>query len=276
MNQDSPLKLQSEGGIAELTLSRPEQLNTLGPQFWAELPAVIERLDSEGQTRVLILSSTGKHFTAGMELSMLADGFSETTTARGREQLQRKALHLQAVFNSLEKSRFPVIAAIQGGCVGGGLDMVCACDLRYATKDAFFCIQEINVGLMADLGTLQRLPKLLPEAVVRELAYTGERLDAQEAHRLGFVNHVFEDHAALLAAARKTAARIASKSALAIAGSKETITFSRDYPVAVGLHMAATWQAGMLDTAEVAALARAPRGSEAPPTEPLAPRPKAL
>lgn len=268
--------LTEEEGVAELTLSRPGELNTMTPAFWNELPHLLRTLNSSGSTRALVLASSGRHFTAGMDLAVFKSGVLDSATARTREQLRNSALLLQETFNLIEQARFPVIAAIQGGCIGGGVDMVCACDLRYATRDAFFCIQEINIGMMADVGTLQRLPKLLPEAVVRELAYTGDRLSAAEAHRLGFVNHLFDSHEELLTAARATARRIATKSPLAIAGSKEAINFARDYPVAVALRMAANWQSGMLDTDEVAAHVVA-RAGEGPPTiESLAVLPKQL
>ena len=154
--------------------------------------------------------------------------------------------------------------------------MVRACDLRYATEDAFFCIQEFNVGMMADLGTLQRLPRLLPEALVRELAHAGDRLSVREAHRLGFVNHAFPGQATLLGAARSTAQRIATHSPLAVSGSKQAITRARDVPVNLGLEVAATWQAGMLDASEVAAAVHAQRTKEPWRAAPLAPLPKSV
>jgi enoyl-CoA hydratase len=156
----------------------------------------------------------------------------------------------------------PVLAAIQGGCIGGGVDMVSACDMRYATADAFFCIQEINIGMTADVGTLQRLPKLIPEGVVREYAYTGRRMPASRAYELGFVNAVYADHAALLAGVHEVAAEIAAKSPLAVWGSKEMITYARDHTVADGLDRVATWNAAVLlsaDLAEAAAAAREKR-----------------
>ena len=265
--------LAESGGIAELTLSRPETLNAMSAAFWTELPDAIRALDARGATRVLILAASGKHFTAGMDLSVFAEGMLQTQSARWREQLKQQALRLQDAFNAIERARFPAIAAIQGGCIGGGVDMACACDLRYATRDAFFCIQEINIGMMADLGTLQRMPKLLSDAVVRELAYTGDRLSAQEAHRLGFVNHLFDTHESLLLGARATAERIASKSPLAVAGSKEAITFARDHAIATSLAMAASWQSGMLDTDEMARQIAAMKEKRDADFEPLAPLP---
>jgi enoyl-CoA hydratase len=263
--------VSEDDGVAELTLSRAKELNTMTPAFWNELPGLIGALDASGTTRALIMASSGRHFTAGMDLAVFKGGLLSTGDARAREQFRNTAIYLQEIFNRLERARYPVIAAVQGGCIGGGVDMVCAADLRYATRDAFFCIQEINIGMMADLGTLQRLPKLLPDAVVRELAYTGDRLSATEAHRLGFVNHLFESHDEMLAAARATARKIATKSPLAVAGSKEAITFARDYPVGVALRMTANWQAGMLDDAEVAAHVKSRDSTMPVPLAPLAP-----
>lgn len=251
----------SDAGIAELTLNRPDALNAMTREFWNQLPAALRMLNVRGDIRALIIASTGKHFTAGMDLAVFADGALQTQSARSREHLRQTALWLQEPFNLLEQARFPVIAAIQGGCIGGGVDMISACDLRLMTRDAFICIQEINIGMMADLGTLQRLPKLLPEGVVRQLAYTGERWPASEAYRLGFCNALFDDASALLAGARALAATIASKAPLAIAGSKELITFVRDHDVPTALAMCATWQAGMLDTAEMAAVMTAKKGA---------------
>jgi enoyl-CoA hydratase len=257
----STFTLTLEHGIAELTLCRPDALNSMNRAFWTELPAALRELDARGDVRVLIIASTGKHFTAGMDLSVFADGMLQTATPRSRELLRQKALWLQEPFNLLERARFPVIAAVQGGCIGGGVDMICACDLRLMTHDAFICIQEINIGMMADLGTLQRLPKLLPEGVVRQLAYTGERFSAAEAYRLGFANQLFDDAQALLAGARALAKTICAKPPLAIAGSKELITFVRDHDVATALNLCATWQSGMLDTSEMAAILQAKKGT---------------
>jgi enoyl-CoA hydratase len=243
--------LELKDGVAHLRMSRPEAMNTMTPAFWRELPALVNELSDAGEARVIVLSSTGKHFTAGMDLAVfqggnlaLGGGKAEEP-GRARTRTRQAALVFQESFNALEKARVPVLAAIQGGCIGGGVDMISACDVRYATEDAFFCIQEINLGLTADVGTLQRLPKLIPAGVVRELAYTGRRMSAQRAKEVGLVNEVYPSHDAMLAAVLATAAEIAEKSPLAIWGSKQMLNYARDHSVEDGLDYIATWQAGM-------------------------------
>ena len=179
--------------VGHLILSQPDEYNRMPPAFWEEFPDALESLDRRGDVRALVISSTGKHFTAGMDVSAFTTP-REQTWDRGRtgEMARRNLNRLQGVFTRLETVRMPVLAAIQGGCVGGGVDLVAACDVRYCTADAFFCIQEINIGLAADVGTLQRLPKLIPDGLMRELAYTGRRLPAAEALPRVLVNQVFE------------------------------------------------------------------------------------
>ena len=171
--------LTEQNHIAHLVLSRPEAMNTMHPTFWRELDDVLTRIHREGTARVLVISSTGKHFSAGMALETFAGAIQmDDQSPEGRAAIFDLLTDMQSTFTKLERLRIPVIAAIQGGCIGGAVDMVTACCIRYATADAFFCIQEINIGMVADVGTLQRLPKLIPEAVVKELAYTGRRLGA--------------------------------------------------------------------------------------------------
>lgn len=241
--------------VAHLRFNRPDALNTLTRAFYGELAQAVRELDSAAQARVVVVSSTGKHFTAGMDLGVFAGGglapSGATEVGRVREQLRHFVLELQASFNALEAARMPVLAAIQGGCIGGGVDMVSACDARYCTKDAFFCIQEINIGMVADLGTLQRLPHVMPAGLVRELAYTGRRLSAERALDCGLVNAVFDDHAALLAGVMQVAREIAERSPLAICGSKEMLNYSRDHSVADSLNYIATWQTGMFQGADM-------------------------
>ena len=242
-----------EKGVATVTLNRGEELNTMIPAFWIELPKIINSINKSGEARVIVLASTGKHFSAGMDLAVFSMGSADSAaeTGRVRAGLRENALHLQDSFTCLEKARIPVLAAIQGGCVGGAVDMVTACDMRYATEDAFFCIQEINIGMTADVGTLQRLPKLIPEGVCRELAYTGRRMKADEAKSVGLVNEVYSDKDSLFDGVMEIAEEIASKSPLAIWGSKEMITYSRDHSTADSLNYIATWQSGMFQPADM-------------------------
>jgi len=246
--------------VAHVRLSRPDQLNTMVPAFWRELPELVADISDRGTARAIVLSSTGRHFSAGMDLAVFGGGADlDAVTGPGgspeagrvRANLRLNVLHLQESFTAFERARMPVLAAVQGGCIGGAVDMVCAADLRYATADAFFCIQEINIGMTADVGTLQRLPKLIPEGVVREYAYTGRRMSAARAYELGFVNAVFDDHEALLSGVHEVAAEIAARSPLAVWGSKEMITYARDHTVADGLNYIATWQTGMFHAADM-------------------------
>lgn len=244
----SCFEVRQEDGIAHIRLIRPGELNSMIPAFWTELPEVIEELESGSGLRVVVISSTGRHFTSGMDVSVFQGGDQlNTSTAVDREKLRRLILKLQDAFNCLERCRVPVIAAIQGGCIGGGVDMVSACDLRFATTSAFFCIQEINLAMMADLGTLQRLPKLIPEAIVRELAYTGERLSAERAKACGLVNEVFESEQEMHDHVLSVAKQIAARSPLAIAASKAAITYARDHSVNDALGNAADLQAAVFD-----------------------------
>jgi enoyl-CoA hydratase len=216
-----------EGGVAHLRMNRPERRNAMTLAFWRELPEIVRGLEA----KALVLSSSGPHFCAGMDVSLFGSSF-ETNSLEGRQAFRRKLEELQASLNSLAEARFPVIAAVQGGCIGGGVDLATACCLRYATRDAYFVIQEINIGMMADVGTFNRMPKQLPEAVVRELGYTGERLPAERAERLGFVNGLFDDHEQLVAGALEVARRIAAKAPVAIAATKQMISYTRDHTVA--------------------------------------------
>ncbi|MEO7128128.1 MAG: enoyl-CoA hydratase-related protein [Rhodoferax sp.] len=218
--------------VAHLVLSRPQAMNTMHPTFWRELDRVLTSLHRDGQARVLVVSSTGKHFSAGMALDTFAGAIQmNNDSPEGRAAMFDTLTDMQATFTKLETLRIPVIAAIQGGCIGGAVDLVTACCIRYATTDAFFCIQEINIGMVADVGTLQRLPKLIPLGVVKELAYTGRRLSAARAQGYGLVNEVFDTQDAMLAAALQCATEIAAKPPVAIWGTKQVIHYSRDHSV---------------------------------------------
>ncbi len=224
--------LTIENHVAHLVLNQPKAMNTMHPQFWRELDGVLSDLHRSGEARALVISSTGKHFSAGMALETFGGAIQmNDATPEGRAAVFDTLSDMQATFTKLETLRIPVIAAIQGGCIGGAVDMVTACCIRYASAEAFFCIQEINIGMVADVGTLQRLPKLIPLAVVKELAYTGRRLTADKAMQYGLVNAVFDSPEATLQAAMECAKEIASKPPVAMWGTKQAIHFARDHTV---------------------------------------------
>jgi len=259
--------------VAHLVLNRPEQLNTMHPTFWRELDEVLTRLHQEGSARALVISSTGKHFSAGMALDTFAGAIQmDDQSPQGRAAMFDLLGDMQATFTKLESLRMPVICAIQGGCIGGAVDMVSATCIRYASADAFFCIQEINIGMVADVGTLQRLPKLMPMAVVKELAYTGRRLPAAKAQAHGLVNEVFDTAEATLAAALQCASEIASKPPVAIWGTKQAIHYARDHSVEDSLRQMGWLQAAIWSNANVResiAAMQARRNGEFAPLAPL-------
>lgn len=263
---------RTEPGLAHLQLNRPERMNTMSPAFFPALRDVVRTLHDQGSTRVMVISSTGKHFSAGMALDTFAgDGaMLATDSARARLSFQDSLRRLMDCFTAIDEARFPVLCAIQGGCIGGALDLAAACDLRYATGDAFFCVQEINIGMAADLGVLQRLPKLIPPGVARELAYTGERLGAERALSLGLVNTLLPDADALLAHVLTVARGIAAKSPLAIAGSKLALNHARDHGTAASLHHMSVLQSAIFDTAEMAQAIEAWKRKQAADFAPLA------
>ena len=239
--------------VAHIRLSRPDALNSMIPAFWNELPQLITGLSDTGTVRAAVISSTGKHFSSGMDLAVFAGPALQRQGEPGRAGATLGLLvqQLQASLTALESARMPVLVAIQGGCIGGAVDLVSAADLRYATADAFFQVQETNIGMTADVGTLQRLPKLIPDGIAREMVFTGMRLPAQRAKEIGLVNEVYPDHESMLDAVLVVAREIASKSPLAIWGAKEALTYARDHSVAEGLRQIALWQAGALHSADI-------------------------
>lgn len=271
--------------VAHLRLNRPDAYNSMIPEFWMELPETVRALDDEAGARAIVISSTGKHFCAGMDLAVFTSGGGGALTGGGeggeapemgrvRARLFQMVQLLQDSFTALEQARMPVLAAIQGGCIGGAVDMVSACDLRYASADAFFCVQEINIGMTADVGTLQRLPKIVPDGIARELAFRGNRMPAERAREVGLVNEVFPTHEALVEGVLEIATEIAAKSPLAIWGTKEMVTYARDHSVADSLRHIAAWQSGMFQPADMLESFVAKSEQRDPAFQDLLPTPK--
>ena len=258
--------------VAHLVLNRPEAMNTMHPTFWRELDDILTQLHREGTARALVISSTGKHFSAGMALETFAGAIEmDDQSPEGRAAIFDLLTDMQATFTKIEALRCPVIFAIQGGCIGGAVDMVTTGCIRYATADAFFCIQEINIGMVADVGTLQRLPKLVPLAVVKELAYTGRRLGAQRALGYGLVNEVFDTPDAMLAAALQCAKEIASKPPIAIWGTKQAVNYARDHSVEDSLRQMGWLQGAIWSNRHVGESIAAMKGKRSGDFPPLAP-----
>jgi enoyl-CoA hydratase len=273
--------LSYDGRVAHLRLDRPDAYNAMDRPFWNELPTLIRDIDDAGQARAIVISSTGKHFSAGLDLSVFAGGGplqpeGAVEIGRQRAYVRQVVLMLQDAFTVFERARMPVLAAIQGGCIGGAVDLVTACDLRYASEDAFFCVQEINIGMTADVGTLQRLPKLIPEGIAREMAYRGTRVPAARAYELGLVNEVFADHESLVAGVMAIAHEIAGKSPLAIWGTKEMINYGRDHSVVDSLNHIATWQTGMFQSPDLLEAIGARGEKRDPDFDDLLPNPDAF
>ena len=238
--------------VAHISMCRGDAFNTMTKAFWSELPELVDKISDEGKARVIVLSAQGKHFCAGMDLAnfksdgdFLSIDTKKITQGRKSEAQFRVTRDLQYSISCLEKSRIPVIAAIQGACIGAGVDLITACDIRYASSDAFFCIQEINIGMAADVGTLQRLPYLIPEGILRELAFTGRKLSADEGLKYGLVNAVFDTPDAVIEHALSVAHEIADKAPLAISGVKEVLNYNRDHTVEESLNYNALWNAAM-------------------------------
>jgi enoyl-CoA hydratase len=262
--------IERTDGIARLELTRPEASNALDREFWSRLAPELRALDADGGTRVLVISGQGRNFCAGLDLAAFAGaGVGDTATPAGREAFAHMARDLQQAIGTLEEVRFPTIAAVQGACVGAGLELIAACDVRVASACAYFRIEEINIGMMADLGSLQRLPRLLPDGIVRQMAFLGTTLGAEAAGLHGFVTSVEADTDALMAEARAMAQRVASKSPLAIAASKQALNYARDHTVEDGLRWAALAQSAYwnMDDIMKALQARATKGTAdfAPP-----------
>jgi enoyl-CoA hydratase len=246
------IAVTKSGGVAHVELVRKDKLNAFDHQAFAELGDTFRALGADPEVRAILLSGRGRHFTAGLDLEYAGSQFRPPSdVGRGAEARLRHIHWLQDAFSAVEQARPPVIAAIHGGCIGAGVDLAAACDLRVASADAFFQVAEVDVAITADLGTLQRLGHLIPHGILRELTYTGRRMSAEEAKALGLLNRVEPDREAAIAAGLKLASTIAAKSPLAVAGAKRSLNYSRGRPVEEGLRDVALWNAATLISADL-------------------------
>ena len=236
-------ELTLKDNIAHIVLNRPEKRNSMIREFWSELPDLIEDIDNNARARVIVITSTGPHFTSGIDTSLFAQLAVSKKDGNARVAFYQEVKQLQQTFTVLENARVPVLVAVQGGCIGGGLDFITACDMRYATKDAFFTLFETNLAMTADVGTFPRLAKLIPEGFVKEMAYTGNRFSAKDAYRFGLVNALFDTQEEMIAEVMKIAQNIASKAPVAVSGCKTLINYSRDHSTSDVLDYIALWNA---------------------------------
>ena len=239
-----------EDKVAHIVLNRPKAMNAMNKAFWNELPAIVNEINATAAARVIVISSEGKHFSAGMDLSVFGGDSSSASGNTDRhvaaEAFRSNIKQIQSSFNSLEEARMPVLVACQGGVIGGAIDMISAGDIRWCTKDAFFCIQETNIAMTADVGTFPRLQRYIPEGWVKQMAYTGERVGAEKAKEIGLVNDVFETQEEMLAHVMGVAKEIASKDPLAVTGCKVLINYGRDHSTADTLDYIGVWNSGMI------------------------------
>eukprot|EP01018_Ginkgo_biloba_P017709 Gb_12578 [translate_table: standard] len=242
-------------GVFHLILNRPSMRNALDDNFFTEFPQALAALDENPSVRVIVLTGSGKHFCSGIDLSVLGSQLgsqnpngsdNENDQGRVREKLRRNIKHMQRAITALEECRKPVIAAIHGACIGGGIDMISACDIRYCSEDAFFSVKEVDLAITADLGTLQRLPRLVGEGNAMELALTGRKFDGFEAKNMGLIQKVFPTKEVMEEQVGNIAKDIAGKSPLSVIGTKAVLLKCRDLSVAQGLDYVATWNAAML------------------------------
>ena len=250
-----PFDVEVNNSIAHIRFNRPEKRNSMNEDFWTMFPKEVEEMDDSGETRALIVSSTGPHFSAGIDLSMFKDDIVESETdneiGRSRGYFLQQLKFLQNAVSCLEAARFPVVTAVQGGCIGGGIDLITAADIRICTKDAFFLIEEINVGLAADIGTIQRLPKIIPAGIAREWTMLGEKVSADRAKEVGLVSSLHDNHEEMMKNAFEIAEKLASKTPLAMWVTKETLNYSRDHTVKESLENVALWNAATLHKEDV-------------------------
>ena len=247
------LRIETQAGITEVTLTGPGKGNAMGPDFWREMPILFAELDRDAETRVVIIRGEGGNFSYGLDLVAMTGeiGASGKNLAAERTRFHDKVLEMQQAFNRVADCRKPVIAVVNGWCIGGGLDLIAACDIRLASTDARFSLREAKIAIVADIGSLQRLPAIIGEGHTRELAYTGKDIDAARAQRIGLVNDVYETPEALLEAARKLAAEIAANPPLVVQGVKQVMNYCAGKSIADGLEYVAVWNSAFMHSLDL-------------------------
>ncbi|MCY1287887.1 Short-chain-enoyl-CoA hydratase [compost metagenome] len=253
MSDYKAFRVELQDKIAHVAINRPEKLNAMNADFWTEIIDIFRWVDATDEVRVVVLSGAGKHFSSGIDVAMLAQTATKFGPDAGRnaDLMRRRILELQGSINAVDNCRKPVLATIQGYCLGGGIDLITACDMRYATVDAQLSIREIDMGLAADVGTLQRLPRIIGDGLARELALTGRTIDGEEARRIGLVNRTYADQDALMAGVFEIAREIAGKSPVAVRGTKRMLDYMRDHSIDDGLDYIATWNAAALQSSDL-------------------------
>jgi enoyl-CoA hydratase len=249
------LRVERTGHRAEVTLLGPGKGNAMGPDFWRELPLVFAALDADTEVRAIVLTGSGAHFSYGLDLPAIMPSWSQylagDAMAGPRTRLLDEVRALQRAVGSIAAARKPVIAAVSGWCVGGGVDVISAADIRLASADATFSVREVKVAMVADLGSLQRLSGIIGEGHLRELAFTGRDIDAARAERIGLVNDVYPDQAAVLAAARALAGEIAANPPLVVRGVKDVLSVNSEDRVEAGLRYVAAWNSAFLPSRDL-------------------------
>lgn len=237
--------------IAIVSINRPDKANSLNFDSWRELKQIFDELSNEPTARVVLIKGNGKHFCAGMDLASLMEisqSFHGSCEARKREKFSANLQELQDAITSVDDCTKPVIAAIDGACVGAGVDLISACDMLYCTESAYFCIKEVDMGLVADMGTLQRLPRKIPAGLMNELSYTGRKMFGPEAEKVGLCNKLFDSREELYTHCIEIAGQIAAKSPVVIRGTKKVLAYAREHSVKDGLEYIKVWNAGMIQS----------------------------
>lgn len=254
------VQIEQSDKVAIITLNRPQKANALHTPFWFEIKSAFEWVKRENSVRVVILTAEGKHFCAGIDISIMQEfmqGATAKDVGRNAEFIYNKVVEFQSCFTAIEQCQKPVITAVHGSCIGGGVDMIAACDMRFCTEDASFSIKEIDLGIVADVGTLQRLPHLIGWGALHELAYTGRNFDATEAEKLRLVNKVFKDKAELLIQVKALAQQIAKKPPTTVRGIKQVLLYNRDHTVADGLNYVAKLNSMLFQGTDIRTAAQA-------------------